>query len=85
MNTIIWEDPPSRNDHGKWSEIATELRRNPMRWGKIATMKTSTTATLISVGRLKDFRPRGSFEARSRRNGDHYDIYARFVGERSDQ
>lgn len=78
-----WEDPPTgyrgRPRSEVWAREAAELRSHPGTWAKIAEDMTSDKAghlaNNIRAGKLKNFSPRGDFEATSR-NGA---VYARFV------
>jgi hypothetical protein len=84
-----WKDPPPTPHPGRkpsaWMEEARELKLNPGRWALIKTYDTSHQArsmvTFINKGKLKAFRPEGSYHATSRQEGDDFNVYAYYSGE----
>lgn len=77
-----WEEPPSTGrarQRGWWDESA-ELQAHPDRWALLVEKETPTAARMmvrsIRKGRLRAFRPPGSFEACV----DGAKVYARYVG-----
>lgn len=90
---IVWEDPPpalvrTQGRSGKYTAFAEALRANPEKWALLAagegedrTEKGSKgTAQNIRRGTMKDFKPKGAFEAVA----EGGKIWARFVGEPDD-
>jgi hypothetical protein len=81
-----WEEPPPEGTGkhiggGKWLFEATQLRKDPKRWARVAENLTypqaGQLAENIRSGKLRNFRPPRSFEAVARLGR----VYARYVGE----
>jgi hypothetical protein len=83
MADIEFMDPPGRRRRSAapHHEIAEALRARPGVWARVLEDVAHSTAGLISDGNLVAYRPPGSFEATSRKNGKRSDVYARYVGE----
>ncbi len=87
MSGIVWEEPPGRvrRGHYDWRAIASDLRAHCGRWARVAEYDTpgsaAATASRISKGKRPPFGPAGTFEAASRKAGDGWAVYARYVGE----
>lgn len=87
MSVIRWEEPPPALAERSWvgyshELIALQLKRRPGEWGVIAeTPGNVGMATQINAGKLRPYRPAGSFEAVARNKNGVYAIYARYVGE----
>lgn len=86
MTDIIKEDPPqarrSRKPSGHHLAIADKLMADPGNWYRVADeVKQPGMAGGIKKGTLPAYQPAGAFEAVSRKQGDGWDIYARYVGE----
>lgn len=84
-----WEDPPeAAHDYSSrtaWAREAAELRANPGRWAVITECSDKTRAYSLAhnirQGRLKAFRPEGSFSAKARTQDGVHKVYARYVKE----
>lgn len=83
-----WEEPgkspfATNGKKDAWKGPAEELKMNPGRWALLAENEGNPgLAIYIRQGKSSYWRPAGSFEARSRSNGDGtYRIYGRYVGE----
>jgi hypothetical protein len=67
----------------KHNHIAEELRARPGEWAvvqrKTSTARAASAAQAIRTGRLRAYAPAGAFEAKSRKVGDEYRVYARYV------
>jgi hypothetical protein len=61
--------------------VAGPLQRGYSDISSTATMAANSYLTAIKNGELKAYRPAGSFEATTRKNGERRDIYARYIGE----
>jgi hypothetical protein len=90
---IRWENPPFTS-HGRhlrrrpsvaddpYTPLAEQLRANPGRWAVVAESAPNTyLASAINGGRTPAWQPAGYFEGASRKIGDWYTVWARFVGE----
>jgi hypothetical protein len=79
-----WENPPEidrrSSKSGVWAKEARTLRDSPGRWAMITQGmtpgKAGQLANNIRSGVLKNFSPRGDFEATSRLGA----VYARYMG-----
>ncbi len=83
-----WENPPpdAKGRNGKslitHELIASRLRGRPGHWALIHTTSApSAIPRNITLGRIRAYAPAGTFQAVSRRVGDEFRIYVRFVGE----
>lgn len=87
--TFNWQEPPPRGGAGRISHtvIAERLRANPGAWAHIGNYKTarSSAAMAGSIKRAswRAYEPKGAYEAHSRKVGDEYRVYARYIGEES--
>jgi hypothetical protein len=78
-----WKDPPLDhwNMNGPWLDIAAELKARPNEWALIIHYddlgRAANLASTIRHGHNNAWRPRLTFEARSRQG----DVYARYIGE----
>lgn len=82
--SVTWEEPKNvRRPRRDWSGVAADLKANKDQWGRVDTDSSTPGLTYhINRGQLKDFRPKGAFEARSTKNETGtYEIFARYVGE----
>ena len=87
MSGLKWESPPeinSRRRPGKWTTIMEALRTRPGEWAHVHTSdsssKASSMAANIRLGRIGMDTERGGYEAVSRRVGDEWRVYARYIG-----
>lgn len=84
-NVFTWREPPPAlgPPMGRWATIAHQLRQRPGQWALVVSYEKSTTArttaTLVKRGRYTGV-PAGEFEAVSRREGDVFNVYARYIG-----
>lgn len=83
-----WSDPPTqtrgRAVSEKWQAVADELRSHPGQWAKIAENASPSIASSINKGGYRSFRPKGSFQAVSRSDGENgFNVWAVYVGEQS--
>lgn len=91
MDEIKWEEPPKRQGgtYGKNAQIAEQLRERPETWALVASYAHSGSAASIAHqvrrGTLNAYRPRGSFEAVTRTVDGEHRVYARYVGEGTDE
>jgi hypothetical protein len=83
MADIEFMDPPGKTPRGPapHREIAEALKARPGLWARVLEDVAQSTPGLIRNGLLVAHRPAGSFEATARKNGDRWDIYARYIGE----
>jgi len=84
LSIIAWEDPPSnRRRKGRdWSPVAADLKAHPGKWARIFEGKASRSlAGNISMGVLKAFQPKNSFQGAARQHDGEVTIWARYVGE----
>lgn len=80
---LKWVEPPTnKGPHGKWAEIADELRARPNEWALVASQASLSYSSALRSGSAPGW-TRGEFEVRtvgndvSRTRGD---IYARYIG-----
>lgn len=91
MSELKFEPPPAkvRPVRGRHYLVAHRLRAKPGQWAVVGTYNGAesarATARHIRQGRLESYRPAGSFEAESRTVDGEARVYARFVGEKSDE
>jgi hypothetical protein len=83
MADIEFVEPPGsgRATRYRHREIAEALKAKPGVWARVLTDVSRIYTTRIGQAHAHEYRPAGSFEATARRNGDRFDIYARYVGE----
>lgn len=89
---LVFEDPPEvrrkARPHGYHQEVAEELRTYAGEWARVDSYSTpssaSSMAQSIRRANLAAYRPPGAFEATSRKVGNEFRVYARYVGEDSD-
>lgn len=94
MTSIQWANPPANAVAGgekrtKWGSVAGTLKTSPDSWGIVAHRPNRSSAVqltnTIAAGKRREFKPAGSFEAAyAEENDGRYAVYARFVGEVSD-
>lgn len=90
---IIREDPPAVENHHRgaranqhWLEVADHLQDDPGNWYKVAEeQRFAELAARIRKGAIVAFRPSGSFEATARKVDGVWSIWARYVGEGTDE
>jgi hypothetical protein len=89
MSVIRWEDPGPSQQGGKGVNkaliahelVAVQLRRRPQEWGVIHEARgLNNIATDIKRGKLRAYRPAGSYEACTRVQNDMLITFARYVG-----
>lgn len=77
---------PPEKPRGKYQLEAADLRARPGEWGKVGVWPkdkyTTARSTAINIqnGKLVAFRPKGTFEAATRKTRDGIVIWARYVG-----
>ena len=80
---LKWVEPPAnKGPHGKWADIANELRARPNEWAVVATNVSLSYSSALRSGSASGW-TRGEFEVRtvgSDVNRGRGDIYARFIG-----
>lgn len=83
MDELVFEDPPApRRTNPVNESVAEALRNRPGKWAKVGAFPTAhTLAANIKRGRPKEFAPAGAFEAVSRKIGDEFFLYVRYVGQ----
>jgi hypothetical protein len=83
MADIEFVDPPAQGRRIKHphAAIVQALKARPGTWARVITDAPHSITDRMTRGELKPYRPVGSFEATARKNGDRWDIYARYVGE----
>lgn len=91
MSELKFEPPPKRVrvTWGRHADVASKLRAKPGEWAPIGTYNSSQTAASIArqIKRavLSAYMPAGSFEAVSRTVDGESRVYARYVGEKTDE
>jgi hypothetical protein len=74
---------------GKHKEAADQLRARPGEWAVVEVYENPSTATsmahAVRRGSLAAYKPRGAFDAASRRIKGKSHLYVRYVGEKSDE
>jgi hypothetical protein len=88
---LEWKDPPESRvlarPNSEYIAIADELRAHTGQWARIkANVSGTSLPSDIKKGRIRAFRPAGTFEAVVRRGAiaKRWDVFVRYVGE-SDQ
>ncbi len=85
---IVFTEPPIRHGLSQhpWAEITEQLKARPGEWA-LCLRGVHISATSINRGSINAFKPSGSFEARTVRDGkkddrnrDTYDLYIRYKG-----
>lgn len=88
MADLEWGDPPpspSAGERTPWHRTLDALATRPGEWAKVKTCNSqgaaAGTAARIKSGMLRDARRHaGRFEATTRKDGNTFHVYARFVG-----
>lgn len=66
---VHWEaPPPGRSQRYDWDEIAEQLRKRPMTWGKVFERDRTSLAASIRNRGIKALHPDRGFEVRTRNN-----------------
>ncbi|MEU9599764.1 hypothetical protein AB0E06_23490 [Streptomyces sp. NPDC048109] len=83
MDELVFENPPPpRGTNAENEDIAEKLRTRPREWARIGAFSNADMlAANIKRGRPKAYEPAGAFEAVSRRVGQEWLLYVRYVGE----
>lgn len=91
-----WADPPETpvSRDIAYEDEANELRDHPKQWGLLRSWPVNgknksapySAANQINQGKFVAFRPKGAFEAVSRREKDEHgrevvNVYARYLGD----
>lgn len=76
-----WQDPPTSATGGRRGKYVTakvkeELRANPGRW---LLLDQHTRRAAVAVRNWVTRNP--GFDSTSRSDGEHFDVYVRYVGE----
>jgi len=66
---LTWERPPARSRATyQWSQIAIELRANPMAWAKIDDTVRTSIINALRQGSIRVLHPDFGFEVRTTNN-----------------
>jgi len=89
---FIWGTPPGleRRPHTDHGPLVAAMKSKPGQWAMVGSeyaspASASSMANSIRVALSSTWAPRGSFEAVSRKQGAKYTVWARYVGEPSDE
>ena len=92
LSVLRWEKPAptppgntGRRPTGRYDTLAAQLRQHPGRWAVTRSRKTVATSLVghIRHGQLQAFTPTGDYDATSRRIGDTWAVYARYLDSES--
>lgn len=94
MAELEWADPPPGKGARyavprKHHETAAQLKAKPGLWARVLVSDRDRAMRIaahqIKNGQLAAYRPARAFEAVSRKVGDEFHVFARYVGEKTDE
>lgn len=90
MADLVWEEPPlGRRGKFRSAALAEALRARKGEWGRVNEAVTLRAARqqayLINTARSAAFAPAGDFESRACEVDGRFYVYARYLGDGSDE